>query len=64
MWYFVPKYRKKLIFGTLRKDTGGILRELCRQQGGGIDIMKLLDEGSYPYAGDETAEVQRGEHHQ
>ena len=30
---FVPKYRKKLTFGSLRKDIGKILRELCRQQG-------------------------------
>ena len=30
---FVPKYRRKSIYGTLRKDIGGILRELCRQQG-------------------------------
>ena len=28
---FVPKYRKKSIYGTLKKDIGGILRELCRQ---------------------------------
>ena len=30
---FVPKYRRKSIYGTLRKEVGGILRELCRQQG-------------------------------
>jgi len=30
---FVPKYRRKSIYGMLRKDIGGILRELCRQQG-------------------------------
>ena len=30
---FVPKYRKKSIYGALRKDIGGILRELCRQHG-------------------------------
>lgn len=30
---FVPKYRRKSIYGALRKDIGGILRELCRQQG-------------------------------
>jgi REP element-mobilizing transposase RayT len=30
---FVPKYRKKSIYGTLRKDIGGILRERCRQHG-------------------------------
>ncbi len=34
-WYcryhvvIVPKYRQKAIFGTLRKDIGHILRELC-----------------------------------
>ena len=38
-WYcryhvvFVPKYRKKAIFGQLRKDIGKILRELCQQEG-------------------------------
>ena len=30
---FVPKYRRKSIYGTLRKEIGGILRELCCQQG-------------------------------
>ena len=30
---FVPKYRKKSIYGALRKDIWGILRELCCQQG-------------------------------
>ncbi len=36
-WYcryhvvFVPKYRKRTIFGQLRKHIGGILRELCVQ---------------------------------
>jgi len=30
---FVPKYRKKAIYGTLRRDIGGILRDLCRQHG-------------------------------
>jgi len=38
-WYcryhivFVPKYRKKSIFGQLRKGIGKILRELCVQHG-------------------------------
>jgi putative transposase len=38
-WYcryhvvIVPKYRKKAIFGSLRKGIGGILRELCDQEG-------------------------------
>ena len=30
---FVPKYRRKSIYGMLRKEIGGILRELYRQQG-------------------------------
>ncbi len=30
---FVPKYRRKSIYGTLRKNIGGILSDLCRQQG-------------------------------
>ena len=30
---FVPKYRRQAIYGTLRKEIGGIIRELCRQRG-------------------------------
>ena len=30
---FIPKYRKKALYGALRRDIGRILRELCRQQG-------------------------------
>ena len=30
---FVPKYRKKSIYGVLRKDIGGVFRDLCRQSG-------------------------------
>jgi putative transposase len=38
-WYcryhvvFVPKYRKRAIFGALRKGIGAILRQLCDQEG-------------------------------
>ena len=38
-WYckyhvvFVPKYRKRSMYGPLRKGVGSIIRELCRQQG-------------------------------
>jgi putative transposase len=37
-WYckyhvvFTPKYRKRAIFGSLRKGIGKILRELCEQE--------------------------------
>ena len=30
---FIPKFRKKALYGALRRDIGRILRELCRQQG-------------------------------
>ena len=30
---FVPKYRKKAIYGALRRDIGNIFRDLCRQSG-------------------------------
>jgi putative transposase len=38
-WYcryhvvIVPKYRKRAIFGTLRKGIGRVLRQLCEQHG-------------------------------
>ena len=38
-WYckyhvvFVPKYRKRSLYGTLRRDIGNILRGLCVQHG-------------------------------
>ncbi len=30
---FIPKYRRKVIYGKLRASIGGILRELCKQKG-------------------------------
>ena len=30
---FLPKYRRRSIYGSLRRQIGGILRELCRQHG-------------------------------
>jgi putative transposase len=35
---FVPKYRKKVLYGRLRKRIGEILRELCRYKG--IEILE------------------------
>lgn len=32
----IPKYRKKSIFGRLRKEIGGIFHELCTQFGIGL----------------------------
>ena len=33
---FAPKYRRKEIYGKLRKDIGEILRKLCEQKGAEI----------------------------
>ena len=30
---FIPKYRRKVLYGRIRKAVGPILRELCRQKG-------------------------------
>ena len=32
----IPKYRRKVLYGKLRKAVGIILRELCRQKGIGL----------------------------
>jgi putative transposase len=29
---FIPKYRKKVLFGQIRRELGGIFRELARQK--------------------------------
>jgi len=33
---FIPKYRRKVIYGKLRAGIGGILRDLCKQKGIGL----------------------------
>ena len=30
---FIPKYRRKVLYGTLRAKVGTIIRELCQQKG-------------------------------
>ena len=43
-WYckyhvvFVPKYRRRSIYGTLRRQLGAIFRDLCQQAG--IDLVE------------------------
>jgi len=39
----IPKYRRKVIYGRLRRQIGAILRELCRQKG-----VELLEGHSMP----------------
>ncbi len=40
---FVPKYRKKALYGKVRKHIGEILRDLCKQKG-----VDLLDGHAMP----------------
>jgi len=45
----VPKYRKKVLYGKMRKRIGEILRELCRYKG--IEILEahaVVDHISVP----------------
>ena len=35
---FAPKYRRKIIYGKIKKDIGEILRKLCEQKG--VDIIE------------------------
>ena len=41
---FVPKYRRKEIYGKLRKDIGEILRKLCEEKGVEIIEAKACPE--------------------
>ena len=34
----IPKYRRKVFYGQLRRQIGTILRELCRQRG--VDVLE------------------------
>ncbi len=40
---FVPKYRRKVMYGRLRAGVGGILRDLCMQKG-----VELLEGHAMP----------------
>ena len=40
---FIPKYRRKILFGRLRRQVGAILRALCRQRG-----VELLEGSAMP----------------
>jgi putative transposase len=39
----IPKYRRKVLYGKLRRQIGAILRELCRQRG-----IELLEGHAMP----------------
>ena len=45
-WYgryhvvWVPKYRKRAIFGEMRRGIGRIVRERCQRQGVELELLK------------------------
>jgi putative transposase len=53
-WYckyhivFVPKYRRRVIYGQLRRSIGRIIRELCQQQG--VELGVRWSKGGRPGA--------------
>ncbi len=38
----LPRYRGKALYGQLRRRIGGILRDLCRQKGIGLEEGKAM----------------------
>ena len=52
---FAPKFRRKEIYGALRREIGMILRELCKRKD--VEVIKIEedistsieDEVEYPY---------------
>ena len=46
---FDPKYRRKVIYKTLRKDIGEIFRKLCNESG---NYRGRSMPGSYPHVGE------------
>ena len=55
----IPKYRRKVFYGRLRRQIGLILRELCRQRG--IELMEGHAMPDHVHSVlEHTAEVQRG----
>ena len=41
---FAPKYRRKVIYGTIKVDIGKILRKLCEQKGVEIIVANLCPD--------------------
>ena len=43
---FIPKFRRKILYGQLRQQVGRILRELCDQRGVELIEGKAMKGGS------------------
>ena len=40
----LPKYRRKVLYGRLRREIGRIVRDLCRQKGIGLEEGKAMPD--------------------
>ena len=45
---FIPKYRRKVMFGALRKEVGEILGKVCKMEGVTILKAATLPEHVHP----------------
>ena len=59
---FIPKYRRKVLFGKLRAAIGRIIRDLCQQKG--VEVLEghAMPDHDPPVREDPT-EVRRVVHH-
>ena len=53
---FIPKKRKKMIFGKLRKHIGAVLHDLANQKESVIG-RRTFDAGSHPHVHKHSTEV-------
>src|SRR6201981_2848131 len=53
---FTPKYRKKLLFGKIKRHLGQVLHDLARRKGV-PDRGRAFDAGSRPYVDLDTSSI-------
>ena len=51
---FIPKYRRKAIYGKLRNDIGQILRQLCMYKN--VEIVEAKACSPHPHVRQDTAQ--------
>lgn len=52
---WIPKYRKKVMYGQLRNHLGEVIRNLARHKES--EVIETSDAGSYTHAHIDTAEI-------
>ena len=54
---FIPKYRRKIMYGSNKKDLVEIIKKLCEMKGVALIEGKVC--GSYPYVCGNSSEAER-----